>query len=837
MSNSFLTDLSDFYRKFDIGFGVPSNGRIICDKYFPYDISVFDKVSVGFQFTNLVISSPTYKINEDIVSFPSFVREQGLFSKNDPYDNDESVLANFYSYYNLFYEDVSGSSQVVVDGQDVFSLNSFLQVPLTLEGENANHNVDIGVSNDIHLTWQSNRLKTWDIYYSSTLDNYNMFKFDTLITKSSGNNLAPDVSVNSKGQRLIAWHSNRDDNYKIYGARTIDSDENYNKFCKNIALLEDPPYLEYESPTISFNSSSFSGIPGIYHFRINFYSSSDSSKTSLLYSSFSMIDNKRWFYSNNGFFQLLKSGLVINENDSFDIIYSTEIYPHDLAEIQEQKNSDEDNDFESSLLCGVSYTVEIEAYNEDTGDISLISSFPFIISCSESNLLDFDLNLDSSRWICSGQGKDDIVVANSGDQSLYSAIDSNVDNLFSIIWESKRNNLVYSINGFWRSDIDYFYSSGQGYYEQVKFNDGKKPNVLVDKTGNFYLFTFDENSIYSYNCPFPEIDSEEEDISESNAIECLPGYDLVIPNFMDTMQIRVYSEDQIGSLTINSDKVVSVVEKVAIRFDIVNSYGAYAVRIKNGGGEWSKWRGIDNDINQEDIEDTQNKAYWIDNNRFVVPWDIDLRNGIQRVSFQILTFYGVTNVKSVDLFMNKDILSYYTEFYLDSAMENKCVQNNGFYLLSNLSENTYSDIYVKVIFNEEQNYNSGDLKFDFIHPGLTDQYGLSLVPDGIVPTDVYKGQFKVYNDDGIFNKDGLGFIRVIFPDNVVTNCISDISDSFNLMLNKDDLRTYDDSDSQLVRSEMKKNNLARALNINEFKQYYDIDDSNFNFGNSDFFRK
>jgi hypothetical protein len=188
-----------------------------------------------------------------------------------------------------------------------------------------------------------------------------------------------------------------------------------------------------------------------------------------------------------------------------------------------------------------------------------------------------------------------------------------------------------------------------------------------------------------------------------------------------------------------------------------------------------------------------------------------------------------------------DVLNYKVEFYWDAALTDSVPVKGGFPLLSEkksdsgipISDST--DMYVKVTFSTEQDYE--DLKFNAIQQGIGDQYGLSLTKDA--QEGFYTGSFKVYKQDNIFNKDGLGFIDIVFPDNpinVITKCQSDESDKYNLMIRSQDIIKYTNLDPEEVFSDFQTDKVAKVLDVKSLGQFYDKDDTNFIFGNPAIFK-
>jgi len=104
------------------------------------------------------------------------------------------------------------------------------------------------------------------------------------------------VSVNRNGKRMVVWHDNRNNNFDIYSARSLDGYECNNISCQN-------KMVDYYSSNISecllsfnFTASSSSN----YIFSIEFYE--DAGLTNLFKTIISDADNlKIWFIDGSSF--------------------------------------------------------------------------------------------------------------------------------------------------------------------------------------------------------------------------------------------------------------------------------------------------------------------------------------------------------------------------------------------------------------------------------------------------------------------------------------------------------------------------------------------------------
>lgn len=270
-SESFLVDLSDKYRKFDLGFGIPSGGMYESDKRFPNKLAVYDNILTTLSFADIKITSPTYIYNNDeIVSVSSTMKSLIEIYHEDIYEQEENLSKFYKDYFNFLTFDTTGLNPSVTSGTP-----TFFQIPITMEGINKSVNASIGLCDDINICWQSNRNKYWNIYYSNFVDNKLPFRIETKITDTESNSIMPAIEINRNGKRLITWQDNRDGNYEIYGARSL-SGYNYNKErCKSIMLEKYKPDVTSCIVEIDYTCTE----NGLYHFSLEFYK--DNSLTNL----------------------------------------------------------------------------------------------------------------------------------------------------------------------------------------------------------------------------------------------------------------------------------------------------------------------------------------------------------------------------------------------------------------------------------------------------------------------------------------------------------------------------------------------------------------------------
>ena len=612
-----------------------------------------------------------------------------------------------------------------------------------------------------------------------------------------------------------------------------------------------------KSHVISFDYTNTDNNSKRFHFRTTFFA--DENKLAVVYSAFSLVDNKRWYYDNGSTFnQIDSNGVLILPNATVTIYYDPDILPQDMIENQTDYIINAQNVTERPLVCGVPYYVDIEVSESDSYFLTFLKSEILILLCEDNKANRWRENDDLNNWICSGRGKGDLKISDTGDQSLFSSISSNIFGVFSIVWQSRRGDKYPVYGAMWDSENDKLYSSGQGLYDTLYLLKGFNPNIMTDDAQNFYISAKTKEDIYVYKCALSSEQETTSTVDTAFKAFCYPGYNSSITASQDDSLIRMYEEDTVDSLVVNRNKVVPVVDKKDIRLDINGVPGAYAVRIRDASSPtWRDWINIGvgiqvnddrdgNGIIDQDLDrtviDKAIDAYFIDSDRFIVSWVLPRTNGLRRVCCEVLTSYGISKTLCLDIYVNIDLLEYVVDFYISSNLseENKVVVYNGFPVVSQIKDQNgipilESKIYIKITFNQDQIYGDNELKFNIIQQGMADQYGLTLLR---LNNREYKGFFIIYKSDGIFYKDGKGFIELDFPeDSISTSCQTDESDKYNLMINQKDLFKFIDADPEQVFERYYSGRFVKITDINSFKQYYKVDDENFKFGNPKFFKK
>ena len=623
------------------------------------------------------------------------------------------------------------------------------------------------------------------------------------------------------------------------------------------------------------------------HFRATFYA--DRRKQTVVYSAFSLVDQKRWYVmsnvdatldtplsstetssdvNTNDFYAPLSSdGVLMGSDIGVRVAFVPEVLPSSETLGQRTLMVNRTNlQYEKPLLCGVTYYVDIEAYHNDA--FYIIESIEFQVPCRQVYADFWGTNSDNENWICSGQGKTDLRVSSSyGYFSVFPWVVADVYGNFDIIWSRKTNNVNDIYMGYWDSQLDVIHASGQGNSEVRIIKNGGRSFATMDIAQDPYVVSPCNNNggIYKSCRWVPTITSPTTAYSYLSG-SVYPGDQTSLDvTSQEDLKMRVYLDDVDTSIVINEDKTMPVVAKRDIRLDVQGMDGVYAIRLRNSNDtNWSSWFIIENQFVQHAHSSSSMSSvssssssytgfsaltpHFIDQERFLCNWRLPAQNGIQRISCQLLTWYGTTNVMSLDVLANFPERQYAVKLYSDIGNTHLLPTYNNKPVVSvntgNKITSTTATIYVKIILNQSE---TGTLTFNVIQQGLNDQYGLALNPEA-GSTTVFTGSFIVTESDGIYNKDGTAVITVNFPEDslnlqITENnglCISNDLDDYNRMnvyANQKELRVTGDVTPQTLLSVLRATQVTQVTDLNTLKQMYDKDDPKFIFGNKGYFIK
>ncbi len=569
----------------------------------------------------------------------------------------------------------------------------------------------------------------------------------------------------------------------------------------------------------------------LVNFRVTFYNNSD--RESVIFSSFSLLENINWVIGNDLF---PSGGITVPTGQSVNVIYDPEILPHKLYNTQSKIDGME----KESLLCGVPYYVVVEAYIEDS--LFEIDRFNMLCECSYTNVEVWREDSDSKNWECSGQGGSDIKVSNSGSKSIRPKSISANNDLFYIVWEdyrySRQSSLQSSLSpdyffAIWDVYEDKIIGSGQGDFDRriTYFDDIGKTlydaSIFIDPFQNLNSIFHDGSTLYSKSCSIGcPLSLEISNISSCQFTDSTNGDFYVVGGLPERdisqyMNMRILNKYVSYSTYLDIDTPISVINDCFIELDIVGVPGTYAYRLKNDDDDdWSEWLPIGPDLPSQSTDEygTINereffKAYFVGKDRFVAPWITSPNNGVKKICCEILTFFGKTESFCIDtLAIYKDI-EYYVDFFFDETIKDSPIPKFNNYPivgvkktttpisdsdLVSISENTESvdTIYVKITFKDatkiellnrlkslDRFSEYKDMTMDVYQQGINDQLGLPLekMSESEYGYGVYRGSFKVEEDDSVVNKDGLAVIKVNMPGNckIVNKLIESSSDSLD----------------------------------------------------------
>ncbi len=859
----FCTDGTIDQMDFRVALGWPSKGEFQSNVFLPYETSVFDYQSVDWTFTNIKVGAPNIEFNTDYVVLPEHIRSLSHMNITDFHPTGFGTPCTAQS----FWTDTLPKIKWYNLGADYYTTP---EIPITLEGVNISPSLSMGIfCRDLHLTWQSNRDRFWNVYYtngsnpSPTLP----FRFETQITATESNSLSPSIAVSKEGDRVIAWHDNRDgDFYQIYAARGTPDSKACN--CSDQTYLWEQQLLP--EPVVNQVPIEVDGtdLPkGTVHYRITFYA--DSERKSIIHSAFSLDDQRRWFVDDSPPAMLTTSGNGVGEGTSKAVWYVPEIQPAQYLENQ-YTHTISTWGKDKPLLCGVKYYVTVEVFYVDSSIFLECMQVEYTIPCSQVDTGVWRENGDLNNWQCSGQGKQDRRISTTSNQCTFPSVACNFQNQFVFAWTDFRNNnpsvriLDYYPEiyyGYWDLGTDIVWSSGSGKGDSRMFPKGYRCLVNSDPAGLFNFVTYYDDKIPFYAGPLTTTSSTTE-YSCLLTDDSIYNLDEVSTNPDQYMKLRVYEQDSKGSFVLNADKVVSIVQDCLVRLDVVGLPGSYAVRLRNEEDtDWSDWikignRRVDQILGYDatgKTEGTYMSAYFIEQERFVVPWALSAGSGMKRVCLQLLTYFGISRTFCLDMLLNIEEMEYQVSFYLDSALTAEVPVYNGYPVVK-------GKVYFTVTFNDKDR-----LKFyiDKMHLLNEDKYGdliatltYNVIQQGDndllsqtltnVSEGVYKGDFELETSDGIFNKDGLGAIVVNIP-NPCTRMqkilpgagTSDFYNLMNLNILRDFYVKYDniflDLTPEELLEEYKSSGLARVVSLVPLYEYYKADDPRFMFGDPKFF--
>ena len=629
------------------------------------------------------------------------------------------------------------------------------------------------------------------------------------------------------------------------------------------------------------------------HFRASYYADED--YQSLVHSSFSLLDQRRWVTRHAGeddYVPITASGVLVEFDTNISAIYTPEMTPSSRSE-QQREFSAAPNQSETPLLCGVTYYLRYEVFINN--EFEIFDEITYRVGCQSVVNSDWGNVEDRKYWLSSGQGKTDMLVSKSSYHSMYPRVAFNRDSIAMIAWQDLKTSdratgrLDYSSSifyGLYEASADTFWSSGQGLVDRQALPSGFRPKLTTDGADNFYLGSSELRNIGVWNCRLPGqmvFESTAEPAAAGGACqltdEALLNVDDSARDARQYLKCRVFAEDAKGSYVVDSENTISEVDEYIVRLECSGLPNAYAVRLRNeDDSDWSEWINIDEEIRSEAsrlpevAEETSTpptegepaplpafstneifSGYSIDHDRFVVPWVLSCGIGIKHVSVQVLTIHGISPSFSCSILANVPEFSYEVEFSLGG---NAVPSYRGLPVVAESSDE--NQVGVKVSFQDKDRLEfylthlarwtklgnlSKSLTFDVIQQGLNDQTNLILSE---TESGAYEGVFSIPKSDGVFNKDGLAAIVVNLPTvcNAEVEAASGGSDDIDIFnranVSMIDKLSSSDSESQDIDPDgilqaIARDGVTLIDDKQRMRQTYSKDDPRFTFGNPKFF--
>jgi hypothetical protein len=587
------------------------------------------------------------------------------------------------------------------------------------------------------------------------------------------------------------------------------------------------PVIETSACTIPCSYSNVSGSPTSVHFRVLVYR--DEAMTELLLSADTSTDQRKWV-SGEGTFPT--GGITVADGESAAVYYNPEILPPEMYNQQDVESV-------KALLCNVTYYVKVQ--QNISGVYTNLDTFAFNCSCNDVIPDLWREDTDSKTWLCSGQGSNDARITDTNGHAMFANSVASNDGFAYIAWEDYR----YSGNtdeqkdispdiffAVWDANNDKFYSSAQGSYDHrvTVYTDAEpgryyQPQIILSGFQNPTFFFKSQTGVFKKSCSlFNDTSSETElDEPEDNGTFATEKTVLTTNDVANCSLMKVVDEDVVRLHHLDANTPIALVKDCFVNFEMTGPPGTYAVRLKNENeSNWSDWLTILPELPNYPATGTYTfrgdgtvrsefEAYYIGNDRFVVPWVLSAGTGNKTVYAEILTPSGKTPTMSLNVIARYEELKYKVEFFTDAEFETQVPTYNGYPVLSTsrlkVSSSSSSSssssipisytinpkdvssiarevedvstIYIRVTFSniarlqkildlqsveKFANLNSpstSDLSFNVIQQGINASYGLSLEQ---ASEGVYTGSFPIVKSDGVCNKDGLAAVIVNVPD-------------------------------------------------------------------------
>lgn len=603
------------------------------------------------------------------------------------------------------------------------------------------------------------------------------------------------------------------------------------------------------------------------HFRLSFYQ--DSFMEILLYTSFSVSDNGRWFIAptNDGANKassfspqpINDDGLTVPAGESRSVYFAPDILPANLY-LNQIKNSTNDK---YSLECGVSYYVKAEYYVN--GHFYFINNFIYKVRCQKIRSEFDDDNIEGNNWSSDANGVGDILISrNEGPSVLPSIINSSRDkSIFYVAWRNfsfknaepgdydGNNNFAYSNDyylnkpvmsyGYWDATNDIWHFSGQMSYDWTKgVGVGHNITLLHDIYGNIGGVDAFNSGRNSNICVYTNNVFKEETSSNVNNLTNLLRDNVISYNNIYPY-VRV-AEKYISSVSqISQDISIPVIETKLIELEIEGISDVRAIRLKNeDSSEWSQWISVDNNLSSDIKNENDDlsavtgkydinygeynsndvfKAVSFSDSKIICPWSVSGGNGVKSVWVQQLSPSGLTQISLLNIISNVQEVSYSVEINNGLSYKGNGIikSGNNNIKISILNFDSYiKEFSFMLEYNKYNNLldSTGENIYEQIADNsfvILSQNGLEIKRSNLSVSNgtlgIFGANISIGYEDKIYLRDGNATLSILIP----------------TMNNLEDIQKENDSSYNLETKFI--------TTMTPLKRYYNGDDELFIFGN------
>jgi len=113
--------------------------------------------------------------------------------------------------WEIYYTKLDNAGNTLVDDTRLTTASGYSWCPAIAADTN----------NNVHITWEDERDRNWEIYYTKLDNTGNTLVDDTRLTTDSAQSWTPEIAVDTNNNVHITWWDKRDGNPEIYYKHTI----------------------------------------------------------------------------------------------------------------------------------------------------------------------------------------------------------------------------------------------------------------------------------------------------------------------------------------------------------------------------------------------------------------------------------------------------------------------------------------------------------------------------------------------------------------------------------------------------------------------------------------